>query len=140
MMKENRKLCKLTGRRTKRCAPLKDAQIKFGQEGSVLGTEQSAHANFVTTKDAQTMTSREECALSMGRSEKSANYAGVMVAQIELSKEECVLGMEQRKNYAALVDAQTKPRREEFVLSMEQSVNCVAVKDAQIKFGQEECA
>jgi len=51
-----------------------------------------------------------------------SNYAAVKDVQIESSKEEFALGMEQRwnANYAAWKDAQSKLRKEECALGMGQ--------------------
>jgi len=69
-------------------------------------------------------------------------HALLMGAQIKLEREECVLGMGQRKNDAAVKDAQIKLRREECVLGMEQhgQRSDAAAMDAQIKLLKEECA
>jgi hypothetical protein len=62
-------------------------------------------------KDAQTMLSKEEFALSMGQ-HGQGNDAAVMDAQIKLRKEECAGGMVQKANDAASKGAQMKLSRE----------------------------
>ena len=59
----------------------------------------------VLLMDAQTKSSKGECALSMGQ---MSNYAATRDAQTNLSREECAVGMEQGANFAAPMDAQTE--------------------------------
>ena len=58
-----------------------------------------------------------------------------------LRKEECVLGMVQKKKDAAVKDAQTILGKEECASGMEQmsSTNDATEKDAQIILSKEEC-
>ena len=74
-------------------------------------------SNYAATKNVQTMSNREECALSM---EQRENYAVAKVAQSMLNREECARGMVQRlrSNDATVMDALTKYNEEVFVLGM----------------------
>ena len=50
---------------------------------------QRSNARYAGVKDAQKMSSIEECAFDMDQRSRS-NYAAVKVAAIKLRKEECV--------------------------------------------------
>ena len=65
--------------------------------------------------------------------EQRSNYAGSMVAQFMLKKEECASDMEQRSkpSFAAVMDAATMLKQEECAIGMEQNANYAAVMDAQ---------
>ena len=92
-------------------------------------------------KDAETKSSKEECALSM---EQRPSDAAVKDVPIKLRKEECADGMERRlrTNDAAVRDAQIKLRKEECAEGMEQrsSTKGAVVKVAQNMLSMEECA
>ncbi len=68
------------------------------------------------------------------------NYAAVMDAQIELSKEECAAIETAADMSALLMDATIGPSIEECASDMGQKSNSVGVKDAQIKLYKQECA
>ena len=67
--------------------------------------------------------------------------AAVKDVQMQLSREECASGMEQRRSTkdAAMTDVQTKPSAEECALGMGHNTKDAAVKDVQIKPSVEEC-
>ena len=95
--------------------------------------------DYAATRVAQSMPTKQDCALGM---EQSANYAAAIGARILSSKEECALGMGQRSNGAAAMGVQTWLKLEESVLSTGQSsiVNNAAARDVKIKFTAEEYA
>ena len=64
-----------------------------------------------------------------------------MDAQIRLRKEECASGMGQRlrPKYASQTDALIEQSKEEYVLGMEQRRNDAAKKDVQTRFSREVC-
>ena len=72
--------------------------------------------------------------------EQRSNHAASKDVQIKPRREECALGMGQRRNSncAAIQDALIKLKKEECALSMGLSTNDAAVKDALIKLGKEE--
>ena len=103
-------------------------------------TRQSRGKETALLKDAQIKLIKEEYASDMGQ---RSNVAAVKGAQIEPSKEECVLSMVQKWHCnAAGKDAQIKPYKEECVSGMGQRGqrrNDAAVEDAQMKRRKEEC-
>mmetsp|Transcript_20613 Transcript_20613/g.34931 ORF Transcript_20613/g.34931 Transcript_20613/m.34931 type:complete len:81 (+) Transcript_20613:339-581(+) len=79
--------------------------------------------------DVPKQSSREACALSMGR---RPNDAAKKDAHAKLKVEEYALRMEQRGRYVRLKDVGTESSREECASGMGQRSNFAAAKDAQI--------
>jgi len=116
--------------RRKSCAQLKDAQILSSTEECASSMGQRRR-NDVAGKVAPIKLRSEERALGTGQ---RSNDAAIKDAQIKLREEECALGMEQRgrRRNAAVMDAQILSSTEECASSMGQRSNDAAVKDAQI--------
>ena len=74
--------------------------------------------NYAAVKDARSMSSIKECALSMGHRSSTKN-AAVTDVQTNLRKEECASDMGQRSNDAAAKAAHAKPCVWECASSME---------------------
>mmetsp|Transcript_46 Transcript_46/g.109 ORF Transcript_46/g.109 Transcript_46/m.109 type:complete len:113 (+) Transcript_46:45-383(+) len=111
-------------------------------EESALDMERNGRRRSAVRKDAQTMLPKEEFAFDMGRNE--IDYAATRVAQSMPTKQDCALSMEesQKRNDAATKVVQTWLKLEESVLSTGQSrnVNNAAARDVQIKFTAKEYA